>query len=62
MIDAHHHFWQYKATEYPWMNDSLAALRQDYLPHHLKTELNAAGISGVVSVQRGNSWKKQIFC
>ena len=51
MIDAHHHFWQYREADYPWMNESLATLRRDYLPDHLKTELDAAGISGVVSVQ-----------
>ncbi len=61
MIDAHHHFWQYKQSEYPWMDDSLATLRRDYLPHHLKTEIDAAGISGVVSVQARQILKETDF-
>ncbi len=50
-IDSHHHFWSYSAEEYPWIGDSMAALRRDFLPEHLKAEIAAAGIDGVVSVQ-----------
>jgi len=49
-IDAHHHFWKYSPTEYGWMNDSMRAIRRDFLPEHLRPELVAAGIDGVVSV------------
>jgi L-fuconolactonase len=50
-IDSHHHFWSYSAEEYPWIGDSMAALRRDFLPAHLKAEIASAGIDGVVSVQ-----------
>ncbi len=50
-IDSHHHFWSYSAAEYPWIGDSMAALRRDFLPEHLQAEIAAAGIDGVVSVQ-----------
>ncbi|MEQ1850841.1 MAG: amidohydrolase family protein [Chthoniobacteraceae bacterium] len=50
-IDSHHHFWSYSAAEYPWIGGSMAALRRDFLPAHLKAEIAAAGIDGVVSVQ-----------
>ena len=50
-IDSHHHFWKYSAEEYPWISDSMAALRRDFLPAHLKAEIAAVGIDGVVSVQ-----------
>jgi L-fucono-1,5-lactonase len=49
-IDAHHHFWKYNPIEYGWMNDSMQAIRRDFLPEHLRLELVAAGIDGVVSV------------
>jgi L-fuconolactonase len=49
-IDAHHHFWKYNPTEYAWMNDSMRAIRRDFLPEHLRAELVAARIDGVVSV------------
>ncbi|MEI7823020.1 MAG: amidohydrolase family protein [Verrucomicrobiota bacterium] len=50
-IDSHHHFWKYSAEEYPWISDSMAALRRDFLPEHLEAEIAAVGIDGVVSVQ-----------
>jgi L-fuconolactonase len=54
-IDSHHHFWNYSAAEYPWIGDSMAALRRDFLPEHLQAEIAAAGIDGVVSVQARQS-------
>ncbi|MFN0128125.1 MAG: amidohydrolase family protein [Verrucomicrobiales bacterium] len=50
-IDSHHHFWKYSAAEYPWIDDSMTALRRDFLPDNLKRELDHADIHGVVSVQ-----------
>ena len=50
-IDSHHHFWKYSVAEYPWIGDSMSALRRDFLPEHLKAEIAAVGIDGVVSVQ-----------
>jgi L-fuconolactonase len=55
MIDSHHHLWQYRAEEYPWMDGSMQVLRQDYLPHDLKREMERAGVTGVVSVQARQS-------
>ena len=50
-IDAHHHFWHYTASEYDWIDDAMAAIRRDFLPAHLKQEIDAAGIDAVISVQ-----------
>lgn len=50
-IDAHHHFWQYNATEYVWINEGMRDLQRDFLPEHLSAELKAAGIDAAVSVQ-----------
>ncbi len=55
MIDAHHHFWRYNAREYDWIGNDMAALRRDFLPADLKSEIEKAGISGVVSVQARQS-------
>src|SRR5579859_5553719 len=51
IIDAHHHFWQYNAEEYGWIGPNMARLRRNFLPADLKREIDAAGVSGVVSVQ-----------
>ena len=50
-IDAHQHFWNYDAVEYDWIDEPMAALRRDFLPHHLKPLLSQAGFDGCVAVQ-----------
>jgi L-fuconolactonase len=50
-IDAHHHFWKYNPAEYGWIDDSMKSLRRDFLPEHLRQEIAASGIDGVISVQ-----------
>jgi len=50
-IDAHQHFWVYDPREYGWIDDSMTALRRDFLPHDLKPELDQAGFQGSVAVQ-----------
>jgi L-fuconolactonase len=50
-IDSHHHFWSYSPEQYPWISDAMAGLRRDFLPEHLRAEIAAAGIDGVISVQ-----------
>lgn len=50
-IDAHQHFWIYNPYEYGWIDDSMAAIRRDFLPRDLKPELDANDFSGSVLVQ-----------
>jgi L-fuconolactonase len=55
MIDSHQHFWRYDAAEYPWIDDSMAALRRDYLPADLQREMEAAGVASCIAVQARQS-------
>jgi len=50
-IDAHQHFWIYNPSEYDWIDDSMTALRRDFLPEHLKPELESSDFHGSVAVQ-----------
>jgi L-fucono-1,5-lactonase len=50
-LDAHQHFWRYSPAEYPWMTDTLAALRRDSLPEDLQPLLARAGLDGSIAVQ-----------
>jgi L-fucono-1,5-lactonase len=50
-IDAHQHFWIHNRSEYSWIDDSMAALRRDFLPNDLEPELKANGFQGSVVVQ-----------
>jgi L-fuconolactonase len=54
-IDSHHHFWKYDPVEYGWIDDSMCTIRRDFLPEHLRSELAATHIDGVVSVQARQS-------
>jgi len=50
-IDSHQHFWIYNQYEYDWIDDSMAAIRRNFLPRDLRPELDANGFSGSVVVQ-----------
>jgi L-fuconolactonase len=50
-IDAHQHFWRYDEREYGWIDDSMAALRRDFLSEDLKPEMERNGFQGCVAVQ-----------
>lgn len=50
-IDAHQHFWMYSPAEYEWIDDSMTALRRNFLPDDLDPELKHAGFGGSIAVQ-----------
>jgi L-fuconolactonase len=51
VLDSHVHFWRYDLAEYPWIDQSLAPLRRDFLPDAAKTEMRTAGVDACVAVQ-----------
>lgn len=54
-IDSHQHFWRYDADEYDWIDDTMTALRRDFLPKDLQPELQRAGFDGSIAVQARQS-------
>jgi L-fuconolactonase len=50
-IDAHQHFWIYSPAEYGWIDDSMAALRRNFLPSDLQPEIESNNFQGSVAVQ-----------
>lgn len=50
-VDAHHHLWRYSTEEYGWIDESMLALRRDFLPEDLERETAAAGVDATVAVQ-----------
>lgn len=50
-IDAHQHFWTYSPEEYGWIDESMQAIRRDFLPSDLGPELDQCGFAGSVAVQ-----------
>jgi L-fucono-1,5-lactonase len=57
-IDAHHHFWQYKPEEYTWIDDSMQALKRDFLPEELQLLLTQHDFDGSVVVQARQTTKE----
>ena len=51
IVDAHHHFWDPDAAEYPWLTSELAAIRRRFGPEDLAPELAAAGVAATILVQ-----------
>jgi len=50
-IDTHQHFWRYTPDEYGWIDDAMSAIRRDFLPADLASEISATAIDAVISVQ-----------
>jgi L-fuconolactonase len=55
IIDAHQHFWIYDSSQYEWIDESMAALRKDFLPEDLDLSLRSVGVEGTVAVQARQS-------
>jgi len=54
-MDAHQHFWRYSAEEYGWIDDSMAAIRRDFLPADLAPVLAESGFASSIAVQARQS-------
>ena len=50
-IDAHQHFWRYEPAQYEWIDASMRALQRDFLPGHLRDEMDRAGVDASIAVQ-----------
>jgi L-fuconolactonase len=50
-IDAHQQFWTYSQREYGWIDETMASIRRDFLPHELKPQLEKNGFQGTIVVQ-----------
>ncbi len=51
MIDCHQHFWRYEPREYDWIDESMSAIRRDFLPDDSRREMTGAGVDACVAVQ-----------
>jgi len=54
-IDAHQHFWRYSPEEYSWIDDSMRAIRRNFLPADLAPALASAQLDGSIAVQARQS-------
>jgi L-fucono-1,5-lactonase len=50
-VDAHQHFWKYNPAEYEWIDNSMVAIRRDFLPEDLEPQLERSEFQGSIAVQ-----------
>ena len=55
IVDAHHHFWDPAAADYPWLTNDLAPIRRAFGPADLEPVLRATGVDATVLVQTRSS-------
>ena len=60
-IDAHHHLWNYDASEYDWIDDSMAVLKKDFLIQELEKTLAQNGFSSSIAVQARQSMEETLW-
>ncbi|PRD17006.1 amidohydrolase family protein [Pantoea coffeiphila] len=54
-IDAHQHYWRYRAADFPWIDEQMVQLRQDFLPVDLTPLLAGRDFDGAITVQARQS-------
>jgi len=57
-IDAHVHFWNYDAAQYPWIGEAQTELRRDYLPDDWRAVAEPLGFEGLVVVQARQTFEE----
>lgn len=60
-IDAHQHFWKYRADRDSWITEEMSILRQDFMPEALLPLLEQHGFDGSVVVQADQSDEETFF-
>lgn len=50
-IDSHQHYWHYNTDDYGWIDDSMSAIRRNFLPGEFAAVLKQNGIDGSIAVQ-----------
>lgn len=60
-IDAHHHLWNYDASDYDWIDDSMAVLKKDFLLKDLEKTLQQNGFSSSIAVQARQSMEETLW-
>ncbi|PPK85901.1 L-fuconolactonase [Neolewinella xylanilytica] len=60
-LDAHQHFWNYDPVRDAWIDESMQAIRRDFLPPDLQPLLADNGIDGCIAIQADQSLAETDF-
>lgn len=61
VIDAHQHFWRYDEVKHGWIDESMQAIRKDFLPDDLKAVYEKNGVDGCVAIQADQTLSENDF-
>jgi L-fuconolactonase len=61
IIDAHHHFWDPRTADYPWMTGAYEPLRKTYGPSDLAPLIEAVGVTATIVVQARQELDETLF-
>ncbi len=61
VIDSHQHFWKYEPAKHSWIDDTMSAIRRDFLPSDLQKVYVEHGIDGCVAVQADQTLEETDF-
>lgn len=61
VIDSHQHFWKYEPIKHSWIDDSMAAIRKDFLPADLQKVYAENDIDGCIAVQADQTLEETDF-
>ncbi len=61
IIDSHQHFWKYNPIRDSWIDDSMGAIKKDFLPKDLHPILSANHVDGCIAVQADQSEEETEF-
>jgi L-fuconolactonase len=60
-IDAHQHYWQFNPVRDAWIDDTMLAIRRDFLPADIASMLDASSFDGAIAVQADQSEAETTF-
>ncbi len=60
-IDAHQHFWKYDPIKDAWIDNTMLAIRRDFMPTDLYPHLREDQIDGCIAVQADQSEQETEF-
>lgn len=60
-IDSHEHFWIYNPIRDTWIDDSMSAIKKDFLPEQVKPLLDKNKMDGGIAVQADQSETETLY-
>lgn len=60
-IDSHQHFWKFDPVRDSWIDETMGALRRDFLPEDLEPLLSENSVDGCVAIQADQSEDETLF-